>query len=58
MSSYSKQLSAVSDRIAKSAKIFRDRFVTPDIQQKYDLELPAYEGVDQVVEVDRNGEKL
>jgi len=34
------------------------RFVSPDIKQKYDLDLPAYEGIDQVVEVGGNGEKL
>jgi len=34
------------------------RFVSPDIKKKYDLELPAYEGIDQVVEVGSNGQKL
>lgn len=34
------------------------RFVSPDIKEKYGLELPEYEGIDQVVEVGRNGEKL
>ena len=34
------------------------RFVSPDIAEKYDLFLPAYEGIDQVVEVGSNGEKL
>jgi len=34
------------------------RFVSPDIQRKYDLELPDYEGIDQVVEVGSNGQKL
>lgn len=34
------------------------RFVSPDIAEKYDLELPAYEGVDQIVEVGSSGEKL
>ncbi|KAH7310980.1 YjeF N-terminal domain-containing protein [Rhexocercosporidium sp. MPI-PUGE-AT-0058] len=34
------------------------RFVSPDIQKKYDLELPEYEGIDQVVEVGSNGQKL
>jgi len=34
------------------------RFVSPDIKEKYDLELPEYECIDQVVEVGRNGEKL
>ena len=35
-----------------------NRFVSPDIQKKYDLALPEYEGIDQVVEVDHNGYKL
>lgn len=35
------------------------RFVAPYICEKYGLELPAYEGVDQVVEVDvKTGQKL
>ena len=34
------------------------RFVSPDIKEKYDLELPEYEGIDQVVEVGSNGQKL
>lgn len=34
------------------------RFVSPDIKAKYDLDLPDYEGIDQVVEVGKNGEKL
>jgi len=34
------------------------RFVSPDIQRKYDLDLPEYEGLDQVVEVGSNGQKL
>ncbi|KAE8442592.1 hypothetical protein EG329_003015 [Mollisiaceae sp. DMI_Dod_QoI] len=34
------------------------RFVSPDIQKKYDLELPEYEGIDQIVEVGANGQKL
>jgi len=34
------------------------RFVSPDIKKKYDLELPEYEGIDQVVEVGSNGQKL
>jgi hypothetical protein len=35
-----------------------NRFVSPDIQKKYDLELPEYQGIDQVVEVGSNGQKL
>lgn len=34
------------------------RFVSPDIKDKYDLELPNYEGIDQIVEVGSNLEKL
>lgn len=34
------------------------RFVSPGIAEKYNLEIPQYEGVDQVVEVDNNGQKL
>jgi len=34
------------------------RFVSPKIAEKYDLDLPEYEGIDQVVEVNKNGEKL
>lgn len=34
------------------------RFVSPEIQKKYDLDLPEYEGLDQIVEVDKNGQKL
>jgi hypothetical protein len=34
------------------------RFVSPDIAKNYDLYQPAYEGIDQVVEVGSNGEKL
>ncbi|TDZ29618.1 NAD(P)H-hydrate epimerase [Colletotrichum spinosum] len=34
------------------------RFVSPGIAEKYNLDLPPYEGIDQVVEVDKNGQKL
>jgi len=34
------------------------KFVSPDIRKKYDLELPEYEGIDQIVEVGSNGQKL
>ncbi|OAA60675.1 YjeF-related protein [Cordyceps fumosorosea ARSEF 2679] len=34
------------------------RFVSPAIAEKYNLQVPEYEGVDQVVEVDVTGEKL
>lgn len=37
---------------------FGYRFVSPDIARKYGLFLPAYEGIDQVVEVDVNGQEL
>ncbi|KEZ39338.1 hypothetical protein SAPIO_CDS10029 [Scedosporium apiospermum] len=33
-------------------------FVPPGIAQKYDFELPEYEGIDQIVEVDSSGQKL
>lgn len=36
----------------------RGRFVSPDIKEKYDLELPEYEGIDQIVEVGSSLEKL
>ncbi len=36
----------------------RTRFVSPDIKEKYDLDLPEYEGIDQVVEVNTYGQKL
>lgn len=35
-----------------------NRFVSPDIKKKYNLDLPEYEGIDQIVEVGSNGEKL
>lgn len=38
--------------------MMNNRFVSPDIKAKYDLDLPDYEGIDQVVEVGKNGEKL
>lgn len=28
------------------------RFLTPEMAKKYDLEFPAYQGIDQIVEVD------
>jgi len=34
------------------------RFVSPDIKKKYDLELPEYEGIDQIVEVGNSEGKL
>ncbi|TVY20983.1 NAD(P)H-hydrate epimerase [Lachnellula arida] len=34
------------------------RFVSPDVAEKYDLDLPEYEGIDQVVEVGSSGQKL
>lgn len=32
--------------------------MTPDIKEKYDIDLPEYEGIDQVVEIGKNGQKL
>jgi len=34
------------------------RFLSPDIARKYDLAVPAYHGIDQIVEVGRDGERL
>jgi NAD(P)H-hydrate epimerase len=34
------------------------RFVSPEIKEKYDLELPEYDGIDQIVEVGSSLEKL
>ncbi|EKD12496.1 putative apolipoprotein A-I binding protein [Drepanopeziza brunnea f. sp. 'multigermtubi' MB_m1] len=45
-------------RYFKGRHFIGGRFVSPGIREKYDLELPEYEGVDQVVEVGREGEKL
>jgi NAD(P)H-hydrate epimerase len=36
----------------------RARFVAPAIAKKYDFDVPAYEGLDQVVEVGPEGLKL
>lgn len=33
-------------------------FVAPSIAKKYDFDVPQYEGIDQVVEVGSNGQKL
>ena len=35
-----------------------DRFVSPSIAEKYNFEVPKYEGIDQIVEVGNAGEKL
>ncbi|KAH6718495.1 YjeF N-terminal domain-containing protein [Leptodontidium sp. MPI-SDFR-AT-0119] len=45
-------------RFFKGRHFVGGRFVSPDIQKKYDLELPEYEGIEQVVEVGSNGQKL
>ncbi|MCJ1399358.1 hypothetical protein MMC11_002560 [Xylographa trunciseda] len=34
------------------------RFLPPSVAEKYGLEMPAYQGVDQIVEVDQNGHRL
>ena len=34
------------------------RFLPPSVAEKYGLEMPAYEGVDQIVELDQNGHRL
>lgn len=44
--------------LGELAEDFVSRFVSPGIAKKYDLSLPAYEGIDQVVEVGVNGERL
>jgi NAD(P)H-hydrate epimerase len=38
--------------------IARARFVTPAIAEKYGFDVPAYEGVDQIVEVGPGGLRL
>ncbi len=30
----------------------------PDVAQKYDLEIPEYDGINQIVELENGGEKL
>ena len=44
--------------LAASDCYFQNRFVSPSIAQKYNLDLPGYEGVDQVVELNAEGGKL
>ncbi|KAI9729870.1 MAG: hypothetical protein M1834_006619 [Cirrosporium novae-zelandiae] len=34
------------------------RFVTPEAKEKYDFDVPEYEGIDQIVEVKVGGQKL
>ena len=34
------------------------RFLPASVAEKYDLDIPPYSGVDQIVEVDRSGQKL
>ncbi|KAI9832145.1 MAG: hypothetical protein M1819_004496 [Sarea resinae] len=34
------------------------RFVSPQIASKYGIDVPEYEGIDQIVEIGQNGEKL
>lgn len=43
---------------SKESMLMRGRFVSPDIKEKYDIDLPEYPGIDQVIEVGINGEKL
>lgn len=33
-------------------------FLTPQVAQKYDLDVPEYEGIDQILELDPHGQKL
>lgn len=37
---------------------FDIRFVSPEIAKKYNLDVPEYEGLDQVVEIDSTGHRL
>ncbi|MCJ1475130.1 hypothetical protein MMC13_003790 [Lambiella insularis] len=34
------------------------RFLPPSVAEKYNLDMPEYQGVDQIVELDRNGHRL
>lgn len=34
------------------------RFLPPSVAEKYDLDIPPYSGIDQIVEVDKSGQKL
>lgn len=34
------------------------RFLSTSIADKYDLDIPPYQGIDQIVEIDRNGHRL
>lgn len=34
------------------------RFVSPTVAEKYNLDPIPYQGIDQIVEVDKNGQKL
>ncbi|ESZ97450.1 AI-BP family protein [Sclerotinia borealis F-4128] len=47
-------------RYFKGRHFLGGRFVTPEISQKYNLQLPEYEGVDQIVEmlIEESEEKL
>lgn len=36
----------------------RGRFVSPKVAEKYDLDVPEYEGIDQVVELNTEAQKL
>ena len=35
-----------------------DRFVSEEIKKRYDLDIPEYEGVEQVVEIGNDGSRL
>lgn len=35
-----------------------NRFVSPSIAEKYGLDIPSYEGIDQVAEIGSSGQKL
>lgn len=48
----------VPGRSGTDGRLTESRFVSPAIAKKYDFELPVYEGIDQVVEVSSNGQKI
>jgi NAD(P)H-hydrate epimerase len=35
-----------------------NRFVSPQIAEKYDIDVPDYDGLDQVVEIGADGSRL
>jgi len=45
-------------KLFKGRHFIGGRFVTPAIAQKYNFDLPEYQGMDQIVEVGPNGKTL